>query len=91
MNRPILCIAMALFAPLFPQTSIAQTPGHVDRKLISKIAPSYPEVAKQNHIKGFVKLEVVVGKNGSVQSMKVLGGKSVFDRLRNRCGQEMEI
>jgi len=75
MNRiPILCIAIALFAPLFIQMSVAQTPGPVDRKVLSTITPFYPEVAKHNHIKGVVKLEVVVSKNGSVQSMKVMGG-----------------
>ena len=75
MNRaPVLCIAIALFAPVFQQTSIAQMPDHAGRKVITKIAPSYPEVAKQYHIRGLVKLEVVVSKSGSVQSLKVLGG-----------------
>ncbi len=68
----ILCVLMALFAALFTQISRAQAQDH--RKAVSKIAPFYPAVAKRNRIKGVVKLEIVVRKNGSVQSVKVLGG-----------------
>jgi TonB family protein len=75
MNRiPILCVGIALSAALWAQTRIAQRQSYAERKVISKIAPFYPEVAKRNHIKGVVNLQVVVRKNGSVQSMKVLGG-----------------
>jgi outer membrane biosynthesis protein TonB len=70
----ILCVLMALVAALFTQISRAQAQDHLERKAVSKIAPFYPEVAKRNRIKGVVKLEIVVRKNGSVQSVKVLGG-----------------
>lgn len=70
----IVLAAMALVATQFTQTSMAQAQNHTERKVLSTIAPFYPEVAKRNHIKGVVKLEVVVRTNGSVQSMKVLGG-----------------
>jgi TonB family protein len=70
----ILCVLMALFAARFTQISRAQAQDHLERKTVSKIAPFYPEVAKRNRIKGVVKLEIVVRKNGSVQSVKVLGG-----------------
>jgi TonB family protein len=75
MNRiSILCAGIALFATLLAQTGMAQPQSYAERKVVSKIAPFYPEVAKRNHIRGVVKLEVVVRTNGSVQSMKVLGG-----------------
>jgi TonB family protein len=75
MNRiPILCVAIAIFAALLAQTSMAQPQTYTERKVISKIVPSYPEVAKRNHVKGMVKLQVVVRKDGTVQSTKVLGG-----------------
>ena len=78
MGRIRIFVAMALFAALFTQTSMAQTQGHAERKVVSKIAPFYPEIAKRNRIKGVVKLEVLVRRNGSVQSTKVLGGSPVL-------------
>jgi TonB family protein len=74
----ILIVAVALSAGLLSPTSMAQPPGHLERKVVSKIAPFYPEIAKRNRITGVVKLEVVVRKNGSVQSTKVLGGSPVL-------------
>jgi TonB family protein len=74
----ILFVVMALFAALFIQTCMAQPQGHAERKVVSTIVPFYPEIAKRNRIKGMVKLEVVVRKNGSVQSTKVLGGGPVL-------------
>src|ERR1051326_5239131 len=45
-----------------------------NRKLRSKVAPTYPEMAKKMSLSGAVKLEVVVAANGSVKSVKALGG-----------------
>jgi len=44
-------------------------------KLISSTPdPVYPAEAKQNHIEGVVKLEATLGKDGSVQNLKVISG-----------------
>lgn len=74
----ILFVAMAVIAALFIQTSMAQQTSHAERRVVSKIVPSYPEIARRNRIKGVVKLEVVVRTNGSVESTKVLGGNPVL-------------
>jgi outer membrane biosynthesis protein TonB len=70
----ILIVAAALFAALSTRTSTAQAQGHQERKVVSKIAPFYPEIAKHMHLHGVVKLEVVVRANGTVKSAKALGG-----------------
>ncbi len=44
------------------------------RKLKTKVAPVYPEIARRMNISGTVKLIVVVAPNGAVKSTKVLGG-----------------
>jgi len=49
-----------------------------DRKVASRVAPTYPELAKKMHIKGMVKVEAVVRPNGSVKSTRVLGGNPVL-------------
>jgi TonB family protein len=70
----ILIVAAALFAALSTRTSMAQTEGHPERKVVRKIAPFYPDLAKLMHVSGVVKLEVVVRANGRVKSTRVLGG-----------------
>ncbi|MFY9845210.1 MAG: energy transducer TonB [Terriglobales bacterium] len=74
----ILIIAVALFAAMSSGTSAAQAPDHTERKVVSRIPPFYPEIAKRMRITGVVRLEVVVRANGKVKSSKVLGGSPVL-------------
>ena len=74
----ILIVVVTLSAGLSTQTSGAQAQGHPGRKAVEKVSAVYPQIAKANHIRGVVKLEVVVRGNGSVKSARVLGGNPVF-------------
>ncbi len=74
----ILIAAAAIFAALSTWTSTAQTPGHSERRVVYKVAAVYPELAKRDHIRGVVRLEVLVGSNGMVRSTKPLGGAPVL-------------
>jgi TonB family protein len=49
-----------------------------ERKISSRVAPVYPELAKKMHIHGIVRVEVIVRPNGSVKSSRVLGGNPVL-------------
>jgi TonB family protein len=73
-----LIVAMALCAGLFAWTSTVQAGERPQRKAVAKAPAVYPEVAQRNHIRGVVKLEVVVREDGSVRSAKVLGGNPVL-------------
>ncbi len=74
-----MIIAVALFAAMSSGTSAAQAPpDHTERKVVSRIPPFYPEIAKRMRITGVVRLEVVVRANGKVKSSKVLGGSPVL-------------
>jgi TonB family protein len=53
-------------------TSYAQE--ELTRKVKSRIDPIYPPVARRMSIGGTVKVAVVVSPNGSVKTMKVVGG-----------------
>ncbi|HEU5231764.1 MAG TPA: energy transducer TonB [Terriglobales bacterium] len=44
------------------------------RKIKSKVSPQYPELAKKMNVTGAVKLELIVGANGQVKSVRPLGG-----------------
>ena len=49
-----------------------------ERRITTRIAPTYPELAKRMRMRGMVKLEVLVRPNGSVKSTKVIGGSPVL-------------
>ena len=44
------------------------------RKVKTKVAPAYPELAKRMSVGGKVKIEVVITPDGHVRSTKVVGG-----------------
>jgi len=69
---------MALCTGLFAWTGRAQAGERAERKAVAKAPAIYPEVAKRYHIRGVVKLEVVVREDGSVKSTNVLGGNPVL-------------
>ena len=65
---------VAALCLLYPVPGRAQQPEEISRKVKSKVAPSYPELARRMAISGVVKVQVVVAPNGSVKSTKVVGG-----------------
>jgi len=73
-----LIVAVATCASLFTQTGMAQKQGHAERRIVSKVAPVYPDLAKRMHVGGMVRVEVVVRANGSVKSTRVVGGNPVL-------------
>jgi len=52
-----------------------------ERKLITRVEPEYPEILRTNHIGGVVRLGVTVGKNGTVESIQILGGDPALAEL----------
>ncbi len=56
-------------------------------KLISQPKPSYPPLAKQARIQGVVRLEAIISKQGTIESLKVVQGhpllvQSALDAVR---------
>lgn len=49
-----------------------------ERKITSRVAPNYPELAKKMHIHGVVNMEAIARPNGTVHSTRVLGGNPVL-------------
>jgi TonB family protein len=79
MSKWVTFIAVAILslAGLVTAQSAA-TQSASERKVASRVAPIYPELAKRMHIKGVVKVEAIVRPNGSVKSTRVLGGNPVL-------------
>jgi outer membrane biosynthesis protein TonB len=85
-----LIVALALCAGLLGRTSTAQAQSYAERKIITRIAPVYPELAKRMHASGVVKLEVVIRADGNVKSTNASGGSGA-DRIGNGCGSQVEV
>ena len=56
--------------------ALAQQPGPEPgkRKVKSKVAPVYPELAKRMNVVGRAKIEVIITPDGRVKSTRALGG-----------------
>ncbi len=55
----------------------AETAGS-GRKIISRVTPARPELARRMHLQGIVKVEAIVKPSGSVRTTRVLGGNPVL-------------
>jgi TonB family protein len=60
--------------------SVAQTQEspEVARKVVTRVTPQFPYLARTMHISGSVHLEVLVAPNGSVKASEVKGGHPVL-------------
>lgn len=61
-----------------PPTQVRADKAVQQSKLTSAPSPTYPEPARQARIQGIVTLAVVVGKDGHVQSMRVISGQPIL-------------
>lgn len=52
----------------------ASTAAEPARKVVIQVKPAYPELARQMNVTGTVKIEVVIAADGSVKSLKPIGG-----------------
>ncbi len=60
---------------------LIQVPAEVmERLLVHRVAPTYPENARKQNLQGIIALDIVVGRDGSVVSMHPLNGPDVLAR-----------
>jgi TonB family protein len=77
-SRLICLLFTALTLVSLTLVSWGQDPPSGGRKLLPHGNPPYPALARTMNISGTVKLEVVVGSNGSVKSIDVKGGNPLL-------------
>jgi TonB family protein len=71
----VIALGMVVF---FQSTSFAQEPSEATRKIVSKVVPDYPELARKMQITGTVRVEVTVASNGKAKFTQVVGGSPVL-------------
>jgi TonB family protein len=59
----------------------AQVPAEVMEKLlVHRVEPAYPAEARKENLQGVIALDIVVGRDGSVLSMRALNGPEILAR-----------
>lgn len=75
-----LLVAVGALALVVGMTAVAPSANAQDantiggRKVKTRGAPIYPELARKMNIAGTVKVEIVIAPNGTVKSAKAVGG-----------------
>lgn len=65
--------------PLAPKREGPKVPvrvgGHIkEPKLITRVDPSYPPLARQTHLQGNVQIEAIIDEHGQIVEMKIVSG-----------------
>lgn len=78
MRCRLAVLVMALIAVAFGAPAQNSAPPEPERKVLHRVVPTYPDLARKLHIKGVVKFTATVAPNGNVKSIQVLGGNPVL-------------
>ena len=70
----LFVLPLAAIVAFFPSHSAAQDAAPAVRKVVSKITPVYPTLARTMNIHGVVRVEAQVEPNGTVKAVDVKGG-----------------
>ena len=54
------------------------------RVVLIKVSPEYPAIAREMNLKGSVQIEALVGRDGMVKDVKVLGGHPLLADAMSR-------
>ena len=75
------CIALAFLASLMTSgciqaedSAVLRVPAMPDWKLLHRVAPEYPAVARQRHIQGVVRFIAAIGNDGHVERLSLVSG-----------------
>ncbi len=80
MRQRYVLILVLLLSYSFGPAGIAQTQSSdmTARKLIQKVEPHYPEIARRMNLSGTVKVVALVAPDGKVKKVQPVGGSPVL-------------
>ena len=82
MRRSILfalaVLSTAVIAVTGSSSFAQESQPQAERKLLVKVAPKYPDLARKMSVHGVVKLTAVIEPDGKVKSTEVIGGNPVL-------------
>jgi TonB family protein len=71
----LLSLGVSIFPPTF---SLAQEQPEGTRRIVDRVVPVYPDLARKMQIRGTVRVAVVVAPNGKMKSSQVIGGNPLL-------------
>jgi TonB family protein len=74
----VLLLAVSSWVFFSPQSSSAQQDTVAKRRLVERVAPAYPALARSMALEGIVKVEALVAADGSVKGVDIKGGHPVL-------------
>ena len=74
MNRTIIRTVVAALLLATALASPCATQAQESRKVINRVTPIYPPLAKKMNVAGTVRVEVTISPAGSVTDTKAIGG-----------------
>jgi TonB family protein len=80
MRRFLAATFLVLFSALVftPALFAQQDQTEATRKIVNRVTPHYPEMARSMNLKGSVRMDALVAPNGTVKSVEVKGGHPVL-------------
>jgi len=78
LNSKLTRLAGRAFLAIALMLTTVSSPAQDARKAITNPTPPYPEVAKRFRLVGTVKVQVVIGTDGRIKSVKPIGGHPVL-------------
>jgi protein TonB len=80
------CLTLTTLLPAQPPP-LPVAPEIQEQRLISRVRPVYPKLAKQARIQGTVRLAALIDESGSVERLKLISGhpflvKAAFDAVK---------
>ena len=73
-----LLLAGSVWVFFSPKSSSAQQEPVAKRRLVDRVAPAYPALARSMALEGIVKVEALVAPDGSVKGVDIKGGHPVL-------------
>jgi TonB family protein len=80
MKRIPATLLVTLLGILLVPSAFGQEQSESTRKILNRVTPQYPEIARTMNLRGNVRAEAVVQPNGMVKSVEVKGGHPVLVR-----------
>src|SRR5262249_18047407 len=75
----VVTLALCYFLPLVVMPASAQQEqGGGVRKIVNRVVPAYPPLARTMNLRGTVKLDAIVQPNGTVKTVELKGGHPVL-------------
>jgi TonB family protein len=77
-SKLLLALVMAGACLSVVRPACSQVKSDLERKVLTRFEPEYPETLKRLYIGGVVRVQVVVSAGGRVESMQLLGGNPIL-------------